>query len=173
MARITRHSWKFDLVVLSTCFSGTPRTIAALTPYAQTIIASPDNLHLSYLDLQPFATVEKRLQSEDVRTFAREYAHWAFQRLSARVETAVTVAVYDIVRVQTYINSVDTSYRRTLTAFGGQFAGSIEYYDCAENPAYVLPGMNDGVYLYYRPARFGRTKNKREHSGWECSRYLQ
>ena len=55
---ITRDSTKVDLVVLSTCFSGTPRTIAALAPYARYVIASPDNLHLSYFDLSPFERLD-------------------------------------------------------------------------------------------------------------------
>jgi len=48
----TRHSAKFDLVVLSTCYNGTPYTIGTLGPFARHIIASPDNLHLSYFDLR-------------------------------------------------------------------------------------------------------------------------
>ncbi len=43
------YSTKFNLMVLSTCYGGTPYTIATLGPYARTIIASPDNLHLSVL----------------------------------------------------------------------------------------------------------------------------
>ena len=48
----TGSSAKFDLLVLSTCFGGTPYTIGALGPYARYIIASPDNLHLSYFDFR-------------------------------------------------------------------------------------------------------------------------
>ena len=53
----TRDSARFDLMLLSTCFGGTPYTIGALGSFARYIIASPDNLHLSYLDLQPLERV--------------------------------------------------------------------------------------------------------------------
>ena len=50
---------------------------------------------------------------------------------------------------------------------------STERYDCAEDPAYALPGMNNGVTVLYRAPRFGRMKNKESHSGWECWRVVK
>jgi len=38
---ITGNTTKLDLIVLSTCYNGTPYTVAALSPYARTIVASP------------------------------------------------------------------------------------------------------------------------------------
>lgn len=172
LALITRDSRKFDLIVLSTCFGGTPHTIAALAPYTRTIIASPDNLHLSYLDLHQFEYLGIRTGFPDVNEFAKDYSRMAFQRLAANLQTAVTLAVYDVNRIQTYINSVDSLYDHTLAELSGQLPGSIEYYDCKENSAYVLPGMSEGVYIYYRPPLFGRSKNKQDHSGWQCCRSL-
>jgi hypothetical protein len=166
----TRDSTKIDLVVLSACFGGTPHTIAALAPYTRTIVASPDNLHLTYFDLHPFEQLEVGLRDGDVAAFATHFARQAFDRLAEDVQTAVTVAVYDVARVRGYVNSVDRAYNRALTVSKESKPGSVEHYDCAEDSAYVVPGMSAGVELFFRPAHFGRSKDKQHHSGWECCR---
>jgi len=170
LKRITRDSTKVDLVVLSTCFSGTPRTIAAVAPYARYVIASPDNLHLSYFDLHPFERLDVGLREEDVFGFAKTAAHRAFDRLTENIQTVVTVVVYDVERVQGFVDSVDSTYEYALNTLKGQTPASIERCDCAEDPAYALPGMDEGITVLYRPARFGRSKYKESHSGWECLR---
>ena len=167
--RFIRESPKFDLIVLSTCYSGTPHTIAALAPYAHTIVASPENLHLSYFDLQPFERLETGLADGDVSAFAVKFAYHAFDRLTDHVQTAITVAVYDVERVREYVNAVGSANDSTLKTMAAM-PGSLEHCDCAEEPAYILPGMSEGVEVFYRPARFGRAKNKLDHSGWECWR---
>jgi hypothetical protein len=164
----TRDSTKFDLVVLSTCFNGTPHTISALAPYARYIVASPGNLHLSYFDLQPFEALDVGLRDRDVSGFAKEFAHQAFNRLARDIQTEITVAVYDVDRVQGFVNSVDSVYDHALTILNEKAPKSIEHCDCAEDSTYVRPGMSEGIELFYRPARFGRSKHKPGHSGWEC-----
>jgi hypothetical protein len=170
---ITPDSTKFDLIVLSTCFNGTPHTIAALAPYARTIVASPDNLHLSYFDLQPFERLDVGLRDGDVAAFSRKFAQQAFDKLTENVQTAVTVAVYDVDRVQGFLHATDSIYARTLTTLTGQKPGSFAHCDCAEDSAYVVSGMREGVDVFYRPPRFGRLKNRKSHSGWECWRFLK
>lgn len=167
---ITRDSTKFDLIVLSTCFNGTPHTISALAPYARYIIASPGNLHLSYFDLHPFEALDVGLRDGDISAFAKEFARQAFNRLTKDIQTEITVAVYDEDRVQGFLNSVDSIYNHTLTTLEEKAPKSIEHCDCAEDPAYVRPSMSEGIDLFYRPARFGRSKHKQSHSGWECWR---
>ncbi len=166
----TGDTTKFDLLVLSTCFGGTPHTVAALSPYAKRIIASPDNLHLSFLDLRLFHRLDSYVRNNDVSQFSNYFARQAFYRLTNEVYTAVTVAVYDVEKTQGYLHSVDSLYQHRLSVLKGQAPGSIEYVDCDEEPLYVLPGMSDGVYILFRSARFGRSKNKSSHSGWECCR---
>jgi len=173
LRRVTRDSTKIDLVVLSACFSGTPRTIAALAPYARYVIASPDNLHLSYFDLRPLERLDIGLREEDVSAFAYAFAHHAFDRLAEDTQTAVTVVVYDVDRVEGFLRSVDRSYDHALTILAGRNPASIEHCDCADDPAYALPGMNEGTTVLYRPSRFGRLQNKENHSGWECWRLLE
>jgi hypothetical protein len=170
LRRMTPDSAKFDLVVLSTCFNGTPHTITALAPYTRTIVASPENLHLSYLDLHPFEQLDSGLRDGDVAVFAKKFAHHAFDRLTEDIQTAVTVAVYDVDRVQGYLQAVAGVYDSALTTLNERKPGFFEHCDCAEDSAYVLPGMSTGVDVFYRPARFGRSKHKQNHSGWECRR---
>ncbi len=170
---IASDSSKVDLVVLSTCFSGTPRTIAALAPYARYIIASPDNLHLSYFDLRPLERLDIDLREGDMSGFANAFARHAFDRLTEDIQTAVTLVVYDVDRVRGFVTSVESIYDHALTTLKGKAPESIEHYDCAEDPAYVLPEMNEGITVLYRPSRFGRLKHKESHSGWECCRLLK
>jgi hypothetical protein len=172
LKRIKPDSTKFDLMVLSTCFNGTPHTIARLAPLARTIVASPENLHLSYFDLHQFIRLDVGLGDGDIAEFAKKFANQAFDQLSEDIQTAISVAVYDIDRVQNYLQAVDSAYDHNLAKLKGFPAGSIEHCDCAEDSTYVLPGMSDGVDLFYRPARFGRLKNKQDHSGWECWRLV-
>lgn len=172
LKRIKPDSTKFDLMVLSTCFNGTPYTISALAPLARTIVASPGNLHLSYFDIHPLERLDVGLHDGDIAGFAKKFANQAFDRLTEGIQTAISVAVYDMDRVQVYLQAVDSIYGHTLTTLKGLPAGSIEHCDCAEDSAYVLPGMSDGVDVFYRPARFGRLKHKQSHSGWECRRLV-
>ncbi len=171
--RFTPHAERFDLMVLSTCFGGTPYTIGTLGPSARYIIASPDNLHLSYFDLHSLERLDLCLRDGDVPAFAARFAHQAFDRLTRDIQTAVSVAVYDVDRVQEFVRSVRTVYDRTLNTLNQDTqasAAALEHCDCSDLPAYMLPTMNDGVDIIYRPARFGRAQRKQNHSGWECWR---
>ena len=168
---LTMDSTKFDLMVLSTCYGGTPYTIGTLGPYARTIIASPDNLHLSYFDLSSLESLDLGLQDGDIPAFAGRFARQSFDRLTGDIQTAVSVAVYDVDSVQEYLHSVYPIYENTLNTLGEKkksFPATIEHCDCADIPEYVLPTMNRGVNVFYRPALFGRLKSKQNHSGWEC-----
>ena len=167
----TRDSTRFDLMILSTCFGGTPYTISTVGSYARYVIASPDNLHLSYLDLHSLQWLHLNLQENDVHVFAQTFARRAFDRLTRDLQTAVSVAVYNMDSVQEYVQSVHKVYDHTLRMLNGENEASTattEHCDCADLPAYVLPTMKEGVEILYRPARFGRTKDKLGHSGWEC-----
>jgi hypothetical protein len=167
----TRDSARFDLMVLSTCYGGTPYTIGALESHARYIIASPDNLHLSYFDLHPLERLDVGLADRDLPAFAKRFARLAFQRLTGNVQTAVSVAVYDADRTQQFLHSVHDVYERTISIMGATpFATRvpIERCDCSDLPGYRMPTMGEGVDILYRPPRFGRTSQKQNHSGWEC-----
>lgn len=167
----TRQTSRFDLLVLSTCFGGTPYTLAALGPFTRYMIASPENLHLSYFEFRALERLELGLQDGDMAAFAKTFASGAFDRLTGDIRTTVSVAVYDVNRVQDYVRSVHGIYDQTLTAFSGEThtpAATMERCDCSELPAHELPAIREGVDVFYRSAQFGRSQHKRNHSGWEC-----
>lgn len=173
---LTSDSTKFDLMILSTCFGGTPYTIRTLTPYAKYIIASPENLHLSYFDLDVFERLDFNLHDRDIHAFAKRFAQQAFDRLTSEIQTEVSVAVYDVNRVQNFLNSVHNVYENSLITLRGEsrlYSPTVEHCDCADIAEYVLPTINDGVDLFYRAARFGRAKHKQNHSGWQCWRKIE
>jgi hypothetical protein len=169
----TRDSVKFDLMILSTCYGGTPYTIGALGAFARFIIASPDNLHLSYFDLHALERLDLSLKNGDVPALATTFARRAFERLSRDLQTAVSVGLYDVARVQDYIRSVRSEYETALAGLQRATPASralMEHCDCADVSAYAAPAMHQGIEILYRPPHFGRSKNKQHHSGWECWR---
>jgi hypothetical protein len=168
LQQFTRDATKFDLVVLSTCFNGTPHTVSALAPYTRSIVASPGNLHLSYFDLKPLERLDLGLQKGEMTLFATNFAQHSFDKLSEDLQTPVTVVAYDVDRVEGYLRAVEGEYARALDSLKEQSPGFFDHYDCAEDAAYALPTMSEGVNVFYRPARFGHLAHKENHSGWEC-----
>ena len=167
---IAGDSTKVDLLALATCFGGTPYTIGALAPYARYIIASPDNLYLSYFDLEPLASLDVGPGDAAMAAFADRFARNAFEQLAAEVQTTVSVVVYDANDVSGYLAAVADAYDRTLNAASETSPASFEHCDCADDSTYTTAGMDKGLAVYYRAPRFGRTKNVQRHSGWECWR---
>jgi hypothetical protein len=174
MKSFTSDSIKFDLTILSTCYGGTPYTIGKIAPFAQIIIASPENLYLSYFDLSPLERLDINLQNGDVPAFAKRFVCQSFDKLASGIETTVSVVVYDVKKIQNFVNAVQKDYNQTLNNLKGLTQvnlAAIEHCDCAEIPAYLISTIKDGVDVLYRPARFGRSRNKQSHSGWECWKY--
>jgi len=168
LERLTCDSSAFDLVVLSTCFNGTPHTVSALAPYTRYIVASPSNLHLSYFDLRPFEALDIGLSDGDVYAFAEDFARQSFDRLIEDIQTEIAISVYDVDRVRKFLYSVNSVYDHALSTLKENASTLIEYCDCAEDSAYVRPAMSEGIDVLFRPARFGRSAHKQNHSGWEC-----
>lgn len=176
LREFTGNSSKFDLVILATCFSGTPFTIGALSSYAKYIVASPENLHLSYYDLNLFERLDFHLSDLDLHAFVKKFAKKAFDRLSNEVQTEVSVAVYDVDRTRNFIDSINNIYENSLITLRGEtrvYPATVEHCDCAELVEYKSPTIGDGVDLFYRPASFGRLKYKQNHSGWQCWRNIE
>jgi len=173
LKNFTQDSSSFDLLILSTCFGGTPYTIGTLSSKARTIVASPDNLHLTYFDLYPLERLDLNLRDGNVPAFANRFAIHAFNRLINDIQTSVSVAVYNVDSVQEYLHSVNRVYYQSLTTLNEKIKTTItkiEHCDCAYLPAYILPTMKNGVKVFYRSSHFGRLKHKQNHSGWECLR---
>ena len=167
----TQGNDRYDLMILSTCYGGTPYTIGTLGSSARFIVASPDNLHLSYFALHSLEGMDSTLTRGDVPALAGRFARHAFDRLTAEVQTAVSVVVYDVDSVQDYVRAVGKTYDAALATASRtmQVRGlAPRYCDCADVPGYVLPAMKEGINVFYRPPRFGRSSQKEDHSGWEC-----
>jgi hypothetical protein len=167
----TTETKKFDLLVLSTCYGGTPYTIGTLGPYAKTIIASPENLHLSYFDLRYLEWLEINTEEGSMAAYADRFAREAFDRLSERTLTTVAVAVYDMDLVQNFLQKVQEN--PAVWPVAGKknepaHDGLLTPCDCSDDPSFAIPSVTDGVKVYFRPALFGRTRNKQSHSGWGC-----
>lgn len=149
----------FDAVVLSTCDGGTPHTLAALAPHARSVLAAPGDLHLSFIDADLLPSVA---DVTEATAWTQRLAKQAFDRLAARVTTAVTLAAYDLDRVAPSARRMAQQVRRdTSTApTGGR------HVDCRR----VLDAPVDtaGVRVWHRPARFGPQADRTTHSGWGC-----
>jgi hypothetical protein len=162
---------KFDLIVLSTCYSGTPGVISTLLPHSHYIIASPDNLHLSHINVGIFKQLDG---SKDIYHFAKTAVQRAFDKLRENTKTMITIALYDTMEVAPYLKGVAEEYKATLDSvvtLGDR--ALIEFYDCLDNPDLDMGLSDKGIDMFYQAPRFGRQKNKTEHSGWECVRLKQ
>ena len=161
---------KFDLVLLSTCYSGTPGVIGALCTHARYIIASPENLHLSSINSLLFRRLDD-LQTTDIYSFLKGAVEDAFERLKENTQTVITVALYDTEKVTAYLDSIGERYRAILNEISSpSFRGRFRFSDCAEDLRFLSYGMSEGVDIFYRPPLFGKESEKNTHSGWECLR---
>jgi len=153
----------FALIVLSTCYGGTPTIMNRLSPYTRFALASPAYLHLSYLDTRAFKQLPDSssdpFNTEKIHALAADMAHQSFERLKTNTQTEITVAVYDLQK---------TIFPKTFTDSKNWKTRTNEYHDCAEDPGFDSTRAATGMEVLYQAPRFGVLKNKTEHSGWEC-----
>lgn len=153
-----RPSDPFDALVLSTCDGGTPHTLTALAPHARYVLASPGDLHLSFIDADLLST----LPQTGGAAWTRRLAERAFERLTARVTTAVTLSVYTLDHaVPTARRLADVTLPDTSTTPAGA-----RHNDC--QTVLNRPVDTTGVRVWDRPARFGPRADRPPHSGWGC-----
>lgn len=156
----------FDLTVLSTCDNGTPQAVSALEGKTDYLLASPENLHLSHIDSDSLLQLEQ--PDKSTAEISRTIAQASFNRLADFLETVVTIAIYDMDRVQDAAEQLSTDYKKYRL---GQDEESVEQenIDCA-----VLPFWdgNDtyskGIEVFFKPPAFGNQANRKMHSGWGC-----
>jgi hypothetical protein len=89
---------KFDLLVLSTCRNGSYRTVKQLSPFTNYLIASPEDIHLSYLSSESLIKIGE-VDFLDVNKFAKDFAEFAFNEMSKITSTEISVSVYDINKI--------------------------------------------------------------------------
>jgi hypothetical protein len=165
---IRSASHVLDLLVLSTCYNGSPCTISRLAPYARHIIASPEYLHLSYMRSRLFESLDS-LNNVSTAEIARQFARESFERLKNQTETAITVVVYDTRQVQPFLNSSTTECDSLVKLLDtGDRMATLHYFDWLDDSALFHNGADRGVTVFYRPPEFGRLAKKKSHSGWEA-----
>lgn len=150
----------FDAVVLSTCDGGTPHTVSALASHARHVLTSPADLHLSFIDADLLPAADSTTEAD---RWTRRLAGRAFDRLTARTVTSVTLATYDVEDVLPAARRMSQKVRLDTSAAP---AGA-RHVDCQT----VLDSAVDttGVRTWDRPARFGPEANRDPHSGWGCA----
>ncbi len=163
---ISAFNTKFDLTVLSTCNNGNPQMLHELVGKTDAVIASPQNLHLSYLDTESVLLLEKELNTPTLN-LADSIAGFSFKRLSSSLQTAVTVSVYDLRVIQSSLGDIYQSYQSHLDSTMNK-APLTDNVDCQN----LVPfnGLIDkaGIRTYFKPANFGRSAKQFTHSGWGC-----
>jgi hypothetical protein len=159
----------FDLIVLSTCRGGTPGTIQSLSPLTRYIIASPENLHLSYMNMSMLRDLET-WDGNDLQTFLMDLVDVAFAKLTQLTNTVVSIALYDTDKVSPYLESIEDEYKDRAHALEEDDLVPLDFYDCQDDPIFSRECIGEGVFILYRPPLFGRNKSKSSHSGWECWR---
>jgi hypothetical protein len=156
----------FDLVVLSTCNNGTPLMIHKLTSAARYVLASPQDLHLSYIDSGQIA-----LWLEDGASTAQiadSMAAYTYRRLSGFLETAVTLSVYNTAKVKNYLPVLTQQYKKHLKKLPEK-AFLNDNIDCAALSFFHISQKATGVKTWYKAPQFGKKSGESPHySGWGC-----
>jgi hypothetical protein len=173
---LSSNSWAYqkkdtflNLIVLSTCRGGTPGTIKKLSPLTRYIIASPENLHLSYMNMGILKDLET-WNGNTMQPFYRDLVVHAFTDLIQLTNTVVSIALYDTGQVGPYLESIEEQHERRLITYLEEGAIPLDYFDCQDDPVFSREFFGKGVFILYRPPLFGRDKMKNYHSGWECWR---
>lgn len=155
-----------DLIVLSTCNNGTPVIISALMPLSAYIIASPEDLHLSFINSRLISDAGG-LQYADTRKFALALAGDSFELLKNSTTTIVTISVYNTQLTGPFIKRFES-----VNNSEGSGSANAKIYDCSFSGTFKDMNISYGVDVFYRPPLFGRLKNKERHSGWGCRENL-
>ncbi|MCH8558550.1 MAG: hypothetical protein LAT84_12040 [Balneolia bacterium] len=165
LSRFMSDENRFELILLSSCSNGEPAMAEALQPLARNLIASPQNLHLSYLRPLPFILLEPKPDIA-AETLAQRIAEVSFNELSRSIQTTVTVSLYELDATASYISSFTETVHNSAAA--GSSPPSFDKTDCGRMPLFEHDLYTNGVRTWYRPSRFGRP-SEGTHSGWGCN----
>jgi len=157
---------RFELILLSSCSNGEPEMARAVQPHSRAMIASPQNLHLSYIRPLPFILLEPKPQIP-ADELAEKLAEVSFRQLSRTIQTTVTISYYQLDQASHYLDELSDKARVHHSRASGRPAA--DKTDCA----LILPGFEEsqytaGVRIWYKPSRFGRAAGA-THSGWGCT----
>lgn len=85
---------QFDLTVLSTCSNGSPAIASRLSSQTRLLVASPEVLHLSYMDSRALLNLSGS-NTAAMDSLAHHFAKNAFENLIRKVYTPVSIFLYD------------------------------------------------------------------------------
>ncbi|MDX1585119.1 MAG: hypothetical protein R3222_00185 [Balneolaceae bacterium] len=158
---------RFDLIVLSTCNNGSPDMVDALTPHSRFLLASPQNLHLSHMDTEELSILESNAEIH-AEKLADLISRETYRRMTANLQTVVSLSLYDMQEVSSYVPEINAAYRNYLNSGSAADPGA-ENVDCTDLSLFNSDSIfSKGVDIRYRPPRFGRQAHQQDHSGWGC-----
>ncbi|MCU7494540.1 MAG: hypothetical protein HF314_01350 [Ignavibacteria bacterium] len=163
---------KFDFLLLSTCYNGTPMVISELAPNASYIMASPEYLHLSYISSEYLKKLPEIDKSGDLHAYLKNFAESAFSSLKSYTRTMITITLYDLEKVKGFLDNFDfakaTGGDREIRDETGSLRDNTGCIDCSTEMNFNTKAAMQGVDLFYSPPQFGKYKGKLTHSGWGC-----
>lgn len=163
--RFVDGSGRFNMITLSTCNNGTPAMMAQMDGAADVVLASPQNLHLSHIDIRGLSLLEADRNTSSGH-LAKAMADDTFQRLTDSMQTAITLSVYNIGEIKSYITELNDQYETYLEGVTPDVF--IDNTDCSQLSFFNSQEYTGGVAPLFEPAAFGRHSQKTEHSGWGC-----
>ncbi len=163
---LKKFSSHFDVTILSTCNNGNPYMMEKLRAVTDVAVASPQNLHLSYMSMEKFDLLEKN-DSIPNGVFADFFAQHAFDKLSSNLSTMVTISVYWLTAFDDNLEELSNSYSEHLqkTSKKPLFTDNA---DCKDLNIYSEPLHFYGMTVFYKAPEFGKKANQKKHSGWGC-----
>ena len=158
--------YSLELIALSTCNNGTPEVAQELSGKAEVLLASPQNLHLSYLSTNKILMKEEYPEISSLK-LANSIAKDSFEQLTSFVETEVALSVYDLKIVADYVPelaSISSEHNESLinSSYGK------DNLDCQDIEEFLPLLKTNGVRAYYNSSMFGKRAQKNQHSGWGC-----
>ncbi|RPI76416.1 MAG: hypothetical protein EHM47_00315 [Ignavibacteriales bacterium] len=85
---------KFNLIVLSTCRNGNENFASVLSLFTNYLIASPADIHLSYMDSGSLISLIENTNS--IAQLSEEFARSAFEKLINSTHTEISINLYDL-----------------------------------------------------------------------------
>ncbi|MCC5907369.1 MAG: hypothetical protein JJU13_14250 [Balneolaceae bacterium] len=165
LQKFLNNNESFGLVTLSTCSNGTPQMARHLSPFTHYLLASPQNLHLSYFNIGKLNRLESnpKISPDEV---AAAMAKQSYQRLSDTIQTVVSLSIYDLEKTADYLEGFYLKYERHLSE--NQPNLYRENIDCGGLPFFDKEKYTVGVTTFFRAPRFGSQASGEDHSGWGC-----
>lgn len=155
----------YDLMILSSCSNGTPEMVKELDGITRYLLASPQNLHLSHMDISALNLVETDPEISAAE-MALATAQDTYERLSDSIQTVISLSVYDMDAVREYVSHLnDETSRYNKEENPNPYRENI---DCAGLPFFNAAEFSRGIETYFRPPRFGHRSAGNTHSGWGC-----